>query len=63
MILHTDQSSKMPPQRALALGLNVSFLLVDCTDTNGATRVWPASHVGNVVPYDLWSVVSGRAPL
>ncbi|WQF89949.1 Putative phytanoyl-CoA dioxygenase [Colletotrichum destructivum] len=56
MQLHTDQSSKTPPQRDLALGLNISFYLVNTTDINGATRVYPGSHKGNVAPSDIWTV-------
>ncbi|KAI7921084.1 hypothetical protein M0657_006262 [Pyricularia oryzae] len=56
MIVHTDQAAKTPPQRHLALGLNISFYLVDTEDVNGATRMWPGSHVGNVAPCDIWSI-------
>ncbi|GKT66937.1 phytanoyl-dioxygenase [Colletotrichum tofieldiae] len=56
MQLHTDQSSKTPPQRELAMGLNISFYLVDTTNVNGATRVYPGSHKGNVAPGDIWTV-------
>ncbi|KAK1976336.1 hypothetical protein LZ30DRAFT_637067 [Colletotrichum cereale] len=56
MILHTDQASKTPPHRHMALGINISFYLVDTVDVNGATRVYPGSHVGNVAPCDIWSV-------
>ncbi|TLD33934.1 hypothetical protein PspLS_01118 [Pyricularia sp. CBS 133598] len=56
MIVHTDQAAKTPPQRHLALGVNISFYLVDTEDINGATRMWPGSHVGNVAPCDIWSV-------
>ncbi|KZL76607.1 phytanoyl- dioxygenase family protein [Colletotrichum incanum] len=56
MQLHTDQSSKTPPQRELAMGLNISFYLVDTTNVNGATRVYPGSHRGNVAPSDIWTV-------
>lgn len=63
MIVHTDQAAKTPPQRHLALGLNISFYLVDTEDVNGATRMWPGSHVGNVAPCDIWSIVSCFPPL
>ncbi|OLN97843.1 hypothetical protein CCHL11_02572 [Colletotrichum chlorophyti] len=56
MQLHTDQASKTPPQRNLALGLNISFYLVDTIALNGATRVYPASHMGNVTASDIWTV-------
>ncbi|RYO81429.1 hypothetical protein DL766_004708 [Monosporascus sp. MC13-8B] len=56
MQLHTDQASKTPPHRHMSLGLNISFYLVDTVDINGATRVYPASHRGNVAPSDIWTV-------
>ncbi|RYP47816.1 hypothetical protein DL769_011282 [Monosporascus sp. CRB-8-3] len=40
----------------MSLGLNISFYLVDTVDINGATRVYPASHRGNVAPSDIWTV-------
>ncbi|KAL0940037.1 uncharacterized protein CTRU02_206647 [Colletotrichum truncatum] len=62
MQLHTDQSSKTPPQRNMALGLNISFYLVDVTDTNGATRVYPRSHNGNIAASNIWTV-EGSVPV
>ncbi|TLS27313.1 hypothetical protein PpBr36_04272 [Pyricularia pennisetigena] len=61
MIVHTDQAAKTPPQRHLALGLNISFYLVDTEDINGATRMWPGSHVGHVASCDIWNL-NGSIP-
>jgi len=57
MALHTDQIPVMPMIRDFAVGLNLVFFLDDFTDTNGATRVFPGSHLGGnrVAPADIYS--------
>ncbi|KAH6645904.1 hypothetical protein BKA67DRAFT_526154 [Truncatella angustata] len=65
MQLHTDQMAITPPRRDIAFGMNIMFYLEDTTDVNGATRVYPASHLGNVAPSDIFTVdgsVAAEAP-
>lgn len=58
MQLHTDQLAITPPTRDIAFGMNIMFYLEDVTDENGATRVYPASHLGNIAPSNIFTVVS-----
>ncbi|KAI1845340.1 hypothetical protein JX266_008435 [Neoarthrinium moseri] len=61
MQLHTDQLAISPPARDIAYGMDNMFYLEDITDNNGATRVYPASHLGNVAPSDI-PTVDGSIP-
>ncbi|KAK8070298.1 Phytanoyl-dioxygenase [Apiospora phragmitis] len=61
MQLHTDQVAVQPPIRDIAFGLNILFYLEDVTEKNGATRVYPGSHKGQVAPEDIFTV-EGSAP-
>ena len=58
MALHTDQIPVMPVIRDFAVGLNLVFFLDDFTDANGATRVFPGSHLDDnrVAPADIFSI-------
>ncbi|KAJ0304943.1 hypothetical protein COL516b_005726 [Colletotrichum fioriniae] len=56
MQLHTDQVAIQPPVRELAFGLNIMWYLEDITEKNGGTRVFPASHLGQIAPDDLFTV-------
>ena len=58
MALHTDQIPVMPVIRDFPVGLNLVFFLDEFTDANGATRVFPGSHLdGNrVAPADIFSM-------
>ncbi|KXH69490.1 hypothetical protein CSAL01_07174 [Colletotrichum salicis] len=56
MQLHTDQVAIQPPVRELACGLNIMWYLEDITEKNGGTRVFPASHLGQIAPDDLFTV-------
>jgi ectoine hydroxylase-related dioxygenase (phytanoyl-CoA dioxygenase family) len=56
MVLHTDQVAIQPPVRSLAFGLNIMWYLTDITADNGATRVFPASHIGDIAPDDPFSI-------
>lgn len=56
MQLHTDQVAIQPPIRDLAFGLNILWFLEDFTAENGGTRVFPASHLGQIAPEDLFTV-------
>ena len=53
MQLHTDQVAVQPPIRDIAFGINILFYLEDVTEKNGATRVYPGSHLGQVAPEDV----------
>lgn len=57
MQLHTDQLAMTPPKRDIAYGLNIIFYLEDITEELGATRVYPGSHLGNVAPSNIFTVV------
>lgn len=57
MQVHTDQLAMTPPKRDMAYGLNIIFYLEDITEELGATRVYPASHLGNVAPSNIFTVV------
>lgn len=46
MQLHTDQVAIQPPIRDISFGMNILFYLEDVTEKNGATRVYPGSHLG-----------------
>ncbi|KAK8044027.1 Phytanoyl-dioxygenase [Apiospora rasikravindrae] len=61
MQLHTDQVAVQPPIRDIAFGMNILFYLEDVTEKNGATRVYPGSHLGQVAPEDIFTV-EGSAP-
>jgi ectoine hydroxylase-related dioxygenase (phytanoyl-CoA dioxygenase family) len=61
MQLHTDQVAIQPPNRELPFGLNIMWYLTDITDKNGATRVYPGSHLGHVAPPDIFTV-EGTVP-
>lgn len=61
MQLHTDQLAITPPTRDMAYGMNIMFYLEDITEENGATRVYPGSHLGNVAPSNIFTVVSLQA--
>jgi ectoine hydroxylase-related dioxygenase (phytanoyl-CoA dioxygenase family) len=50
MVLHADQIFVPEPWPAKPQGLNVTWLLDDFTEANGATRVAPASHRLNRAP-------------
>ncbi|KAK8054371.1 Phytanoyl-dioxygenase [Apiospora saccharicola] len=54
MQLHTDQVAVQPPIRDIAFGINILFYLEDVTEKNGATRVYPGSHLGQVAPEDVY---------
>jgi ectoine hydroxylase-related dioxygenase (phytanoyl-CoA dioxygenase family) len=56
MVLHTDQVAIQPPVRSLAFGLNIMWYLTDITADNGATRIFPASHIGDIAPDDPFSI-------
>ncbi|KAI1404169.1 PhyH-domain-containing protein [Hypoxylon fuscum] len=56
MQLHTDQVGIQPPIRDVAFGMNIMWCLTDHTASNGATRVFPASHLGHVAPPDIFDV-------
>lgn len=56
MQLHTDQVAIQPPIRDLAFGLNIMWYFEDVKDENGATRVFPASHLGQIAPDNLFTV-------
>ncbi|KAI1844422.1 hypothetical protein JX266_009309 [Neoarthrinium moseri] len=56
MQLHTDQVAVQPPIRDLAFGMNIMFYLEDVTEKNGATRVYPGSHIGQIAPPDIFTV-------
>ncbi|KAK8115690.1 Phytanoyl-dioxygenase [Apiospora sp. TS-2023a] len=56
MQLHTDQVAVQPPIRDIAFGINILFYLEDVTEKNGATRVYPGSHLGQVAPEDIFTV-------
>ncbi|KAK7943846.1 uncharacterized protein PG986_012959 [Apiospora aurea] len=56
MQLHTDQVAVQPPIRDIAFGMNILFYLEDVTEKNGATRVYPGSHLGQIF------TVEGSAP-
>jgi ectoine hydroxylase-related dioxygenase (phytanoyl-CoA dioxygenase family) len=58
MQLHTDQLAITPPTRVIAYGMNIMFYLEDITHENGATRVHPGSHLGNIAPNNIFTVVS-----
>ncbi|KAH9887110.1 hypothetical protein F4778DRAFT_773809 [Xylariomycetidae sp. FL2044] len=65
MQLHTDQVAIQPPIRDVAFGMNIMWCLEDHRESNGATRVFPGSHRGNIAPEDLFSVegtVAAEAP-
>lgn len=65
MQLHTDQVAVQPPIRDLAFGMNIMFYLEDVTEQNGGTRVYPASHLGQIAPPDIFTVegtVAAAAP-
>lgn len=61
MMLHTDQIGIQPPIRNLAFGLNIMWYLSDVTVDNGATRVFPGSHLGDVAPDDPFDI-EGTVP-
>ena len=61
MVLHTDQVAIQPPMRNLAFGLNIMWYLTDITADNGATRVFPGSHIGDIAPDDPFSI-EGTVP-
>ncbi|KAK7743561.1 hypothetical protein SLS53_004096 [Cytospora paraplurivora] len=61
MQLHTDQVAIQPPIRDLAFGLNIMWYFEDVTEKNGATRVFPGSHLGQIAPADLFSI-EGTVP-
>lgn len=44
--------------REKAVALNISWLLIDFTEKNGGTRIFPGSHNVNVRPWNLFSSVS-----
>ncbi|KAL8279712.1 hypothetical protein RQP46_007807 [Phenoliferia psychrophenolica] len=54
MALHCDQITLQPPIREFPLGLNIMWFLTDVTESNGGTRVYPASHKPEVAPADLY---------
>ncbi len=58
MALHTDQIPVMPAIREFAVGLNLVFFLDDFTEANGATRVFPGSHLdeNRLAPADIFSM-------
>ncbi|KAI8169549.1 Dioxygenase [Colletotrichum sp. SAR 10_70] len=56
MQLHTDQVAIQPPVRDMAFGLNIMWYFEDITEKNGGTRVFPASHLGQIAPDDLFTV-------
>jgi ectoine hydroxylase-related dioxygenase (phytanoyl-CoA dioxygenase family) len=65
MMLHTDQIAIQPPIRSLAFGLNIMWYLTDITEENGATRVFPGSHIGAIAPnnpFDISGTVPAAAP-
>lgn len=50
--LHRDQGIHGPSNHELAYGIQIAYYLTDTTEENGATRVIPGSHLGNVAPRD-----------
>jgi hypothetical protein len=61
MMLHTDQIAIQPPMRSMAFGLNIMWYLTDVTEENGATRVFPGSHIGDIAP-DNPFIIDGTIP-
>jgi ectoine hydroxylase-related dioxygenase (phytanoyl-CoA dioxygenase family) len=61
MMLHTDQIAIQPPIRNIAFGLNIMWYLTDIADENGATRVFPGSHIGAIAP-DNPFIIDGTVP-
>lgn len=59
-VLHWD-SGVMGAGRSKPVALNISWLLVDMTEKNGGTRIFPGSHLGNVRPRNMFSTVSAVA--
>jgi ectoine hydroxylase-related dioxygenase (phytanoyl-CoA dioxygenase family) len=52
--LHTDQIGLQPPISG-RIGLNLLLFLDDVMESNGGTRLMPASHRGNVAPDNILS--------
>ncbi|OHE97133.1 phytanoyl-CoA dioxygenase [Colletotrichum orchidophilum] len=51
--MHRDQMVMAPDTTAHAYVLNTMWYLTDVTDEKGATRVYPGSHVMDVLPVDI----------
>ncbi|KAK1975217.1 phytanoyl-CoA dioxygenase [Colletotrichum cereale] len=51
--MHRDQMVMSPDTTAHAYVLNAMWYLTDVSDEKGATRVYPGSHVMNVLPADM----------
>ncbi|KAF1949752.1 phytanoyl-CoA dioxygenase [Byssothecium circinans] len=51
--MHRDQMVMSPDTTAYAYVLNAMWYLTDVFDEKGATRVYPGSHVMNVLPVDI----------
>ncbi|CAK1358735.1 unnamed protein product [Cercospora beticola] len=51
--------------RSQPVALNISWLLVDMTEKNGGTRIFPGSHLVNVRPRNIFSTegsIAAEAP-
>ncbi|TIC90985.1 Dioxygenase [Colletotrichum higginsianum] len=51
--MHRDQMVMSPDTTAHAYVLNAMWYLTDVSEEKGATRVYPGSHVMNVLPADM----------
>ncbi|KAF5026789.1 hypothetical protein F66182_1073, partial [Fusarium sp. NRRL 66182] len=56
--MHRDQMVMAPDTTAHAYVLNTMWYLTDVSEEKGATRVYPGSHVQNVLPVDINHIVS-----
>lgn len=62
MFLHADQGYVPRPWPPFPLVANMAWLLDDCTDANGATRVVPGSHLLDRYPSTPPETVPAEAP-
>ncbi|KAL0938250.1 phytanoyl-dioxygenase [Colletotrichum truncatum] len=54
--MHTDQMDMTPNTTNHPYLLNIFWNLTDITDEKGATRIYPGSHIKNVVPHHIRDV-------